>query len=272
MHRIGIKIGSNLLTNGGTSVDKDFILSICKQIVKLTEDGHQVFLVSSGAVASDPKSYRSRNLRAAIGQVRIIGSYMSILEDHGFEVAQMLITKKYLDDPRVFLRTAKEALQERNVILVINANDVVDDEEVNALGDGIDKSVCELGEEKKSKALGEYTDNDKLFAFVCHLLNASIALIGFDQKGLKDLEGNVINTVLPSAFEKVKEYAIGGSTNGRGKEGMKVKLRVATELATAGIETMLVPAKEEDAILKSVERITSKGEEIGTLFVPLKHL
>ena len=73
--RIGIKVGSKLLTDGKGSINKEFILGVCQQISILIRGGHEVFLVSSGAVASDPHIHRSKNLRAIVGQPDLLKFY-----------------------------------------------------------------------------------------------------------------------------------------------------------------------------------------------------
>ena len=71
---IGIKVGTGVVTNGvGTGmIDKFAIKDICRQCCMLLNQGQRVFIVTSGAVASGYKEGRSKNLRSAIGQPRLM--------------------------------------------------------------------------------------------------------------------------------------------------------------------------------------------------------
>jgi len=94
--RIGIKLGSSLLTSNQGEINKALISKICFQVAELLKNNHEVFIVSSGAVASDPKKYRSKNLRSAIGQIKIIDYYSKNFKSHELETAQFLLTDREL--------------------------------------------------------------------------------------------------------------------------------------------------------------------------------
>lgn len=242
---VGIKLGSSTLVSA-KGIDQKFIGKVCAQIAQLVQEGHGVFVVTSGAIASDQAKERSKNLRSAVGQVRIVNEYRMALEKFGIDAAQMLLT----DEQLIAVNSSKTQLTkkvmleafEAGVVAIINANDVIDNEEI--------------------KALTHCADNDRLFKLMCLLVGADIAVIGFDQKGFLDFEGEVMHRIEISEMEKVLGYAKGGSALGHGSDGMRTKVLALVELAQTKIEACLMPAKEKDFILRAV----SGEKNFGTRF------
>ena len=232
---LGIKLGSAVLVDDG-KINQNLIMKVCVQVARLLRDGYGVFIVTSGAIASDANKNRSKNLRSAVGQIRIANAFRVALKKFNIDGAQMLLTDEQLikiESPKTDL-TKKIMLEafSAGVVAIINANDVIDNEEINAL------EFC--------------ADNDKLFKLMCQLIKADIAIIGFDQSGFLDLNGQVMHRVKVSEIERVLRCARGGNALGHGAEGMRTKVLSLIELAQAGTQAWLVPAKEENFILKAV--------------------
>lgn len=248
MDLIGVKIGSSLLTDDH-GVNKEYLLDLCRQIYELKKFFDQrVFLVTSGAVASEQYAGFSDNLRAAIGQGALIGEYRRFFNIFGIKVAQFLVTDADLDksvaDP-IALKTIKEATWfVHDVVPVINANDVVSDKELKEL------SVC--------------ADNDRLSQLVCERLQANMMIIGIDKDGLKNDVGEIVGQVSSSdSLERLLSFVNDGG-KGYGYGGMKTKIFVAYELMKAGVKVVLAPGREKDFILRAFH-----GEEnFGTIFSP----
>lgn len=243
--RIGSKSGSSLLTSGGNGVNKKYIIELCRQKAILMNDrGCEAFLVTSGAVASDPHKERDRNVRATIGQGRLIAQYITCMDFYGIEVAQLLVTD---DDFLIRAGRTKKTLLgnfEIGALTVINANDGVDDEEMKAL------DMC--------------ADNDRTFKMVCELVGVDLAVIGFDKPGVLDEKGRVIHEVTLSDEEYVLSLAKGGNEDGYGECGAETKFSVLFDLARLGIKAILAPGKEINFILRAAE-----GEKnFGTIFLP----
>jgi glutamate 5-kinase len=179
---------------------------------------------------------------------RLMNLYTKPLEELGHEPGMLLLTARYLDDSKVLKKTLNEALRE-GVVPIINANDTVDDDEL--------------------KALGIYADNDNLFFRVCELVNAHIAIIGFDQKGLLDKEKKVIHQVQLSEVPAVLDRLKG---RGRRKKGIRTKVKVLAQLAALGVKAKLVPGREGNAFVRAVQDFfPEKGEtpkNFGTVFIP----
>lgn len=243
---IGIKLGSATLVKGG-KIDKRFIQHVCEQIASLVKNERRVFLVTSGAIASDQTETRSKNLRSAIGQPRIMEAYLKFLGQLGIEGAQFLLTDEQLVDKKSaktkLTKTIMHEALAAGVVPIINANDVIDNEEI--------------------KALKHCADNDKLFKLMCLLIGADIAIVGLDQSGFLDSSGNVMQRIDIAEIDSVLEFARGGNSLGHGSDGMKTKILSLAELAQTGMRVHLAPAKEKNFILRSV----AGEKDFGTVFV-----
>lgn len=242
--RIGIKLGSNLLTTKAGKINEKLILEVCRQVAHLMKNHHEIFIVSSGAVASDAKRHRSKNLRAGVGQIRLMNRYQKFFDIFKIEISQHLLTDREIigKNNHITRNTLLEAMKE-GVVPIINGNDVVDDKELRAL------EVC--------------ADNDVLFKSVCLMLKADLAVIGFGKKGLLNDKNKIVYEVRCGDMKKIMGYAKKGSALGHGDNGMSTKLKVLGDLAQKGMESVLAPGKEMDFILRSAE-----GEEnFGTRFI-----
>lgn len=242
--RVGIKLGSALLADGKGNINTALLQKICQQAATLIKQGHEVFIVTSGAVASGHKEGRSKNLKSAVGQPRLMNIYSQHFSSFGVEVSQHLFTDRELlaKDSAITKRTLLEAMAE-GIIPIINANDSVDSYEL--------------------KKIRECADNDRLLALVSKLVETDMVIMGLADDGFRDDSGKIIRRVRSSEISKFFDYAKGGNSLGYGKNGMRTKIVMLGELASQGIVAVLSPGKEKDFILRSV----AKESGFGTLFV-----
>lgn len=242
---VGIKLGSKTLTNGNGVIYESFIEHVCRQIAHLKKQKMKVFLVTSGAVACDPFKNRSKNLRAAVGQKKLLSYYGKHLHEQNLEPAQFLLTDKDLSAPynSITYEVLAEALKDGKAIPVINANDVVDGKELRAL------EVC--------------ADNDLLFRYVCLLMEADVAVIGIDEIGFCDHTGMKLNFVDRQDYSRISGYIMNGNSLGHGSNGMQVKVDVLFELASHGIYSIMANTRIKNFIIRAVHR----DSEVGTVFV-----
>jgi len=249
--RIVVKIGSSLLTANGQGLDLNAISHWANQIADLHKARHEIILVSSGAVAegmvrmklsSRPTDLPSLQACAAIGQMGLIQTWSSVLEKHGIQTAQILLTHDDLADRRRYLNScdALQHLIDWQVVPVINENDTVSTDEIR------------------------FGDNDTLAAMVAGQVHADLLIILTDQQGMFDLdprsnpEAKLLSTVR-ALDDSLFEMAGGGGVLGRG--GMVTKVRAARLAARSGCPT-LIASGESDNVLS---RLMS-GEMLGTLF------
>lgn len=249
--RIVIKIGSALLTANGQGLDTEIINHWVGQIAELHQQGHDIILVSSGAVAEGmvrmnltqrPTDLASLQACAAIGQMGLIQTWSSALAQYDIQTAQVLLIHDDLADRRRYLNSCDTLHQliEWRVIPVINENDTVSTEEMR------------------------FGDNDTLSAMVAGQTQADLLIILTDQQGMFDSDprknpnAKLLSTVR-AMDDSLFDMAGEGGLLGRG--GMITKVRAARLAARSGCPT-LIASGESEFVLK---RLMS-GEMIGTLF------
>lgn len=244
-----IKIGSAVLVDSRDSkIDREVFANIIEQIVELKEQGHSVVVVTSGAVASSGNRKYSGALNAAIGQPRLMKFYDDFFGSRNVEICQLLVTYEDIESER-HKHIKKLLLEciESGVVPIINANDAVSHEELDALR--------------------QYADNDVLAGKVASLIGADSVFILTDQKGLVDFKsGNVVREVEGQAEFNGAKLLIEEYKSSVGKGGMASKIEVAENLCKLGIEVRLLPGRQEDVIIDSLS-----GDKEGTIFKAFKH-
>lgn len=247
---IVVKIGSSLLTNNGKGLDRTAIYEWAKQIAKLHNQGHQVLLVSSGAVAEGvvrmnleerPKKLQALQACAAIGQMGLIETWWSALIQYGVQSAQLLLTHDDLANRNRYLNTAStlQQLIEWHVLPVINENDTV--------------SVDEI----------KFGDNDSLGAMVAAMVKADLYIILTDQQGVfTDNPRTNPDAKLIKTERAMADYLfdIAGDGGKLGRGGMITKIRAARLAAMGGCPTVIVSGSVERVINRVVD-----GEALGTM-------
>jgi glutamate 5-kinase len=251
--RIVVKVGSSLVTNEGRGLDADAIGAWCAQLAALAQQGREVVMVSSGAIAEGMKrlgwATRPRELpelqaAAAVGQMGLAQMYESQLARHGLTSAQVLLTHADLADRERYLnaRSTLLTLLSLKVIPVINENDTVVNDEI------------------------KFGDNDTLGALVANLVEADALVILTDQKGLysadprKDPAARFIDVA--DAGDPVLEQIAGGAGSSIGRGGMITKVLAAKRAASSGASTVIAWGREPNVLLR-----LAQGEAIGTMLV-----
>lgn len=253
MARVVIKIGTEQVLKDGNGVDSEFIGKVADQVAELMKKGHEFLIVSSGAVASDPKKYRTRNLRSMVGQPHVINVYREQFGRHGLEVAQMLgEDKHFLNEGNggltIFEQTMLEAFSEK-IVVVANYLDGVSSEETDKMP--------------------ECADNDNTAKAICLSPNLRIdyLMIITNVLGVLDLSGNVVPLVTRANFDEVVEYASSSSELGK-KGGMRTKIQACHEFARIGKKAIIIPGKSKDySIILGFIRLCTETNIVGTLFI-----
>ena len=253
--RIVIKLGTNLLTDGGHSLDPKIMSDLVRQVAELHSKGHEIILVSSGAVAAGREKLRIQNkikdipfkqVMASVGQNQLMHIYDELFSQYGITIAQALLTKVDLGDRAQYLnaRNTLMALIDLKVICIINENDVV--------------CTDELGEVK-------FGDNDNLSAMVANLVDADLLILLSDVKGLysSDPLHNPHARLIPivEKIDSAIEEMAGDSGSSRGTGGMVTKIEAAKLATSSGVSVIIAYGLEPDAIIKA-----ASGQNIGTFF------
>ena len=251
--KVLIKIGSAVLA-GDDGLDIAIIQQFADEIAGLKDEGYQIIIVTSGAIASGKhrmgiagplKSIPQKQAAAAIGQGRLMRVYANAFRAHGIYVAQILLTMSDLTDRKRFLniRNTLSTLVEWGVIPVINENDTVAVEEI------------------------KFGDNDHLAAMMANLIETHLVINLTSTDGLYDRnpatskEARLIPLI--REFTEEIEVAATDDTTALGLGGMKSKVMAAKKVTACGIPYVIAPGKEK-GILKAI----FAGKEKGTLFLP----
>ena len=246
-----IKIGSALLTQDGAGLDLSNISNWVEQIAALLEQGIEVVLVSSGAVAEGmcrlgwkqrPNAIHELQAAAAVGQMGLIQAYESCFAKHGRHTAQILLTHSDLSSRERYLNASStiRSLLALGVVPVVNENDTVVTEEIR------------------------FGDNDTLAALVTNLVEADRLVLLTDQEGLFDrnprlhADAKLIHEALvtDTSLDAMTE----GGAGALGRGGMTTKLRAARLAARSGASTVIASGRREN-VLASIQ----SGEQVGTL-------
>lgn len=252
--RVVIKIGSRVLTDSDGALDMAVIGRICDEIAMLRDQGLQVVVVSSGAVAAGrselglmdkPRTIPHKQAAAAVGQTRLMQAYETSFTPHNLKTAQVLLTSEDLGSRQRFLnaRATLDALLGFGIIPIINENDTVVVDEI------------------------KFGDNDNLSALVTNVAEAHLLLILTDIEGFytadptTDPEATLIPLI--KAVTRDVERAAGGSGSTVGTGGMATKVAAAKKAGKNGVATIMVSGKKKGIITAALH-----GEEVGTLFLP----
>ena len=251
--RIVVKVGSSLVTNEGRGLDEQAIGQWSQELAALVQQGRELIMVSSGAVAEGmkrlgwttrPKEIHELQAAAAVGQMGLVQMYETKLRECGVGSAQVLLTHADLADRERYLnaRSTLLTLLQLGVVPVINENDTVVNDEI------------------------KFGDNDTLGALVANLVEADALVILTDQKGLytadprRDPAAQFVH--LARAGDPQLEAMAGGAGSGIGKGGMITKILAAKRAAGSGASTVIAWGREHRVLQRLCE-----GEAIGTCLV-----
>lgn len=249
--KIIVKAGTRLL------IDRQSIARLVSGIARLRQAGHQVLLVSSGAVGMGmeianvtrrPAELAQKQALAALGQTRLMSIYSEEAAKHGFTVAQLLLTASDLRSRRRYLNVMNciNALWERGILPIANENDSV--------------SIDEL----------KFGDNDTLAGMLTSVAGADLTVLLTTIDGLRDRDsdGNLAERlpVVEKVTDRIKALAGGTDDSNLSIGGMDSKLRAAELATAAGAFLWIADGRDPDIF----EKILS-GTDTGTLFLPRSH-
>ena len=235
MSKVVIKIGTGVLTRESDGkLDGASLVRLVTAVADVINSGHEVILVSSGAVGAGisgmhleeyPADVPTRQACAAIGQARLMNAYENLFQNFDLSVAQLLLTAEDLDvaerSGRVRDTLAKLA-QVKSIIPIINENDTVAVEELSV------------------------GDNDMLSSRVARLLDVDLLVLLTTVDGLLPPQGGEHLAVVEDVSD-VLDYARGDS----GKfsiGGMASKLKAVKLTVDAGIETVIANGRHPERL------------------------
>ncbi len=256
--RIVVKLGTSVLTSGTKRLSRRRMLEIVRQAAKLHDAGHQIVIVSSGAIAAGretlnypelDRSVPAKQMLAAVGQGRLIQIYTELFSLFDIVVGQVLLTRGDLSNRTGYLnaRDTLLTLLSHQIVPVINENDTIATEEIRV------------------------GDNDNLSALVSNLVDADLLILLTDQLGLYSADPRTDpDAELISVVERIDDSVwarAGGTSTGLGTGGMITKLQAAQLAGRSGAVTVIASGALPDVLLD-----VTAGKRIGTTFLaPTTH-
>lgn len=254
--RIVIKIGTSTLTYPNGALNLRRIEVLVQTIADFKNAGHEVVVVSSGAVGAGyaklslseyPKTLEEKQACAAVGQSQLMKIYENFFANYSHTVAQILMTKDVVDDSHrlVLVKNTFNTLLKMGCVPIVNENDSVS-------CDGI-----------------RFGGNDTLSAYVAIACDADIIINLSDIDGLydsdprKNKDAKLISRV-DEITDEVISYA-GGAGSERGTGGMLTKINAA-KIATENGIPMIILNGENPRILYDI----LDGKHVGTYFAKKK--
>ena len=251
--RIVAKIGTSSLTDQLGVIDDEVIDAVCDQLAALRAAGHEVILVSSGAVsagvaalglASRPADVITLQAISAAGQSRLMQTYNRSLGRHSLVAAQVLLVPHDFVDRRQYLhaRQTLVRLLELGCVPIVNENDAIASDEIR------------------------YGDNDRIAALVAHNVAADMLVLLTDTPGLytadprTDPAAQLIETV--AADDPLLSVAATESGSNRGSGGMASKLAAARMASWSGVRAVIAKASRPNVLVDAVAGVT-----VGTTFL-----
>ena len=252
--RVVVKVGTSSVTHVDGALNSEMFSSLAAQIARLRASGHEVLLVTSGAVSAGvaalgltqrPSDIGTLQALAAIGQSRLMERYNAVFAPHRLVTAQVLLVPHDFGDRQQYLhaRQTMMRLLELGVIPIINENDAIANDEIR------------------------FGDNDRIAALVAHSVGADVLVLLTDQEGLytKDPRSNVdarlIETVSPD--DDLLSVSAGSAGTARGSGGMASKLSAARIASWSGIRTVIARSSREGVLVDAVNPSTT----VGTTFL-----
>lgn len=248
VRRVVVKVGSSSLTDESGKLDPARLRALVDVLAARVNGGHQVVLVSSGAIATGmdplglarrPRDLATQQAAASVGQGLLVAHYTRAFADHGLRVGQVLLTA---DDTmrRTQYRNAQRALDrllDLGIVPIVNENDTVATDEIR------------------------FGDNDRLAALVSHLVHADAMALLTDVDGLYTGPPNrpgsrrIPEVRGPKDLEGIDVTARG---SGVGTGGMVTKLESVAIATASGVPVVLTSTAQVAPALD--------GADVGTWF------
>lgn len=268
--RIVVKLGTNVVIRPDGRLALGLLCGLVESIAALRQRGHEVLVVSSGAVGlgmerlgwlERPRELSEIQACAAIGQSRLMAIYEDAFDRLGCRIAQVLLTEDDFRSEHRYsnLRHTLQALLRLGVIPVVNENDTVSTQELDRPS---------IDGEEPAQIFG---DNDKLSALLSTHIDAELLILLSDVDGLYDRHPSQAGAQLLARVDEltpeVFAHAQGG--NGRGRGGMSSKLEAARMATDAGLTAVIANGRTPEVLEQILGGLLGEpGVSVGTIFLP----
>ena len=251
--RIVVKVGTSTLAHSTGRLNIRHTEQLVKVLSDLKNEGHEVILVSSGAIGmgvgklslpTRPKDTTTKQACAAVGQCELMYTYDRLFSAYDHTVAQILLTGVDVEhtERRVNIQNTLTRLLELGALPIINENDSVATDEITSIG-----------------------DNDTLAAIVACCAKADLLVLLSDIDGLYTANPHTHTDakLIPLVEEITPEVMAlaDGAGSALGTGGMATKLNAAQLCLEAGVDMVIANGARMEALYDIVE-----GKNVGTRF------
>ena len=250
--KLVVKVGTSTLAHSTGKLNIRRVKSLCETLSDLKNEGHELVLMSSGAIGmgvgklgltARPTDIPTKQAAAAVGQCELMYTYDKLFSEYGHTVGQVLLTgADFTHEERLEnLKNTMERLLALGALPIINENDTIATDEIKV------------------------GDNDTLSALVASSLHADLLVILSDIDGLYTADPHKDKNAV--RIERVRELTPeimalgGGEGSSLGTGGMRTKLHAAEICMAAGVDTVIASGEDPTILYKLVA-----GESVGTLF------
>lgn len=255
--KLVVKVGTSTITHPTGLLNIRLVETLCKVLSDIKNSGHEVVLVSSGAVgmgvgklnlSDKPTDTETRQAAAAVGQCELMYTYDKLFSVYNHTVAQLLLTGQDIEnkDRKKNIENTINRLLQLGVLPIINENDTVSIDELDQIN-----------------MLG---DNDSLAAIVSVLIKADLLILLSDIDGLYTDDPKINpNAELIQTVEKLDETIFskaGDTSTNQGTGGMKTKLKAAKMVCPNGIDMIIANGSNPEKLYDIIDE-----KPIGTHFL-----
>ena len=251
-----VKVGSSSITDADGHIAEESMAKLAAEVAAARTAGHQVVVVSSGAIASGlpmlgwvgsrPSDMATLQAVAAVGQTRLMEYWGAQLGSHGLTAGQILLAPLDFVHRGQYLhaRQTINRLLQLGVVPIVNENDAIADDEIR------------------------FGDNDRIAALVAHLVAADLLVLLTDPAGLLtadpriDTEASLIEEIVE--VDHQLEQVAGGTGSDRGSGGMASKLAAAKIAAWSGVRAVIAGAARPDVLADAI----AGSAGVGTIVQP----
>jgi len=252
--RVVAKIGTASITDASGQISGTAVAQLVDEVAGLRAAGHDVIVVSSGAVAagvaalsmeSRPTDMRTLQAVSAVGQARLIERYRGEFDRHGIICAQLLVDSfDFVERSQyLHLRATVNRLLELGVVPIVNENDAIANDELR------------------------YGDNDRIAALLANGVGADVLVLLTDMDGLytADPRSDPTASLVPlvRSDDPLLSIRAGVGGSGRGSGGMASKLTAARMASWSGVRSVIARAARPGVLAGAVS-----AELVGTTFEP----
>ncbi|MDD9875322.1 MAG: glutamate 5-kinase [Gammaproteobacteria bacterium] len=248
-----VKVGTSLLTDTESGLNRSAIASLVAQMAALKRRGVEIVLVSSGSIVEGmqrmgwkhrPTELDQLQAAAAVGQMGLVQCYEAAFQRFAVVTAQVLLTHADLANRERYLnaRNTLRTLLSLAVLPIINENDAVVNDEIR------------------------FGDNDNLAALVANLVEAEVLVILTDREGLYSRdprENSDAELIVHGRADDPDLLRSSGSAGAFGRGGMLTKVQAAQKAARSGAATVIADGRAPETLLQM-----RSGAAVGTLLIP----